>query len=78
MPSVDYLGHRVDATGLHPSDEKLEAVLKAPTPKNLKELRSFLGLINYYGAFIPNLSSFLQPLHTQLQKDQRCEMDYGM
>ena len=71
MPSVDYLGHRVDATGLHPSDEKLEAVLKAPTPKNLKELRSFLGLINYYGAFIPNLSSFLQPLHTLLQKDQR-------
>ena len=71
MPSVDYLGHRIDASGLHPTSEKLEAVLKAPTPRNLKELRSFLGLINYYGAFIPNLSSFLQPLHALLQKDTR-------
>ena len=71
MPSVDYLGHRIDASGLHPTSEKLEAVLKAPTPRNMKELQSFLGLINYYGAFIPNLSSLLQPLHALLQKDTR-------
>lgn len=44
QPSVEYLGHRADATGLHPSEYKLQAVVDAPRPKNVKELRSFLGL----------------------------------
>ena len=49
--SVEYLGQRVDATGLQPSEHKLQAVVDAPRPKNVKELRSFsfLGLPNYYG-----------------------------
>ena len=47
-PSVEYLGFRVDAVGLHPSLDKLRAVTQAPKPWNVQELRSFLGLINYY------------------------------
>ena len=43
------------ADGLHPTQEKLRAVLQAPAPRNSKELRSFLGLIHYYGGFIANL-----------------------
>ncbi len=46
-PSVEYLGHRIDSDGLHPMDEKVRAIRDAPTPKNLAELRSFLGLINF-------------------------------
>ena len=69
--SVEYLGHRVDATGLHPTTDKLRAVAEAPAPKNLKELRSFLGLINYYGSFIPNLSALLNPLNSLLQKKKK-------
>ena len=55
QPSVEYLGHRIDAAGLHPSADKLKAVLDAPTPRNVQELRAlFLGLVNYYGNFIAN------------------------
>ena len=67
-PSVEYLGHRVDSTGLHPTEDKLKAVAEAPPPRNLKELRSFLGLLNYYGSFIRNLSTLLHPLNSLLQK----------
>ena len=64
--SVQYLGHRIDAEGLHATDDKLKAITKAPPPKNVTELRSFLGLINYYGRFIQNLSSLLHPLNNLL------------
>ena len=64
--SVEYLGHMIDAEGLHASDSKLKAITEAPAPKNLQELLSFLGLINYYGRFIPNLSSLLHPLNNLL------------
>ena len=69
--SVTFLGHRVDADGLHPLAEKVEAVVKAPTPRNLKELKSFLGLLLYYSKFLPNLSSVLAPLYRLLRKDAR-------
>ena len=47
--SVEYLGYRIDAEGLHATDEKLQAITAAPVPRDLQELRSFLGLLNYYG-----------------------------
>ena len=47
----------------------MKAVQKAPEPKNVMELRAFLGLINYYHKFIPNLSCILFPLYRLLQKD---------
>ncbi|KAL3187052.1 hypothetical protein MRX96_025989 [Rhipicephalus microplus] len=50
---------------------KVEAVLKAPKPQNKKELQSYLGLINFYRTFLPNLSSHLQPLHLLLRDGQQ-------
>ena len=67
--SVTFLGHRVDVDGIHPLSEKVEAVVKAPTPQNLKEFKSFLGLLSYYSKFLPNLSSVLAPLYCLLRKD---------
>ena len=69
--SVEYLGHRVDATGLHALPDKLEAIQNAPEPTNVQELRSFLGLLNYYGKFIPNLSTMIHPLNCLLQHSAR-------
>ena len=66
--SVEYLGHIIDSTGLHPSPTKVQAIKKAPAPKNITELRAFLGLVNYYHKFLPNLSSTLSPLHLLLCK----------
>ncbi len=67
---VEYLGHQVDESGIRPHPEKVEAITNAPAPKNVQELRSFLGLLNYYRKFIPNLSEMLHPLN-QLLKDKQ-------
>lgn len=64
--SVAYLGHVIDAQGLHPLPDKIQAIQKAPTPKNVTELKSYLGLLTYY---LPNLSTRLAPLYLLLGKD---------
>lgn len=68
-PSVTYLGHKISAEGLSPVEEKVRAIKEAPSPKNVSELRSFLGLVNYYGKFLPDLSTTLAPLYQLLHKD---------
>ena len=55
--SIDYLGHQIDAAGIHPLPDKVQAVKDAPAPRSVKELKSCLGLISYYGKFLPSLPS---------------------
>ena len=57
MSSVEYLGHRISAKGIQPTEDKVRAVKDAPVPTNVTQLRSFVGLVIYYGKFLPNLSS---------------------
>ena len=64
---VEYLGYRIDASGIHTAPSKLQAIQQAPSPRNITELRAFLGLLNYYGKFIPNLSMLIHPLNALLQ-----------
>ncbi|UYV60543.1 K02A2.6-like [Cordylochernes scorpioides] len=65
---IEYLGHLVTGEGIRPLDHKVQAIQKAKTPTNISELRSFLGLVNFYGKFIPNLPELLKPLHELLHK----------
>ena len=67
--SVDSLGHRIDAEGIHPLPSKVEAMVKAPAPRNITELKSFLGMVNYYAKFLPNVSTHLFPLYALLKKE---------
>ena len=69
LPRVEYLGHIIDEQGLHPTKEKVKAIQEAPQPHNVAELRSFFGIINYYGKFLPNLSAKLTPLYQLLKKN---------
>ncbi|XP_037507514.1 uncharacterized protein LOC119383455 [Rhipicephalus sanguineus] len=68
-PSLVYLGHEISATGLQPSKKNVEAIMEAPEPKDVGELRSFIGLLSYYGKFLPNLSTLLAPLYAVLHKN---------
>ena len=68
LPEVEYLGHRISSEGLHPTEEKVQAVRSAPRPQNVTQLKSFLGLVSYNGKFLPNLASTLAPLYRLLQK----------
>ena len=47
--SVEYPGHVIDASGLHPLSSKVKAIEEAPEPT---ELKSFLGLLSYYKKFL--------------------------
>ena len=67
VPSVDFLGHKIDSQGLHPIAEDVKAVQEAPPPRNVRELKSYLGLLSYYSKFLPNLSSTLAPLYNLLK-----------
>ena len=69
QPLVEYLGHQVDADGLHTLPSKVAAIVQAPEPENEQQLRSFLGLLNYYSKFIPNLATILHPLNHLLRKE---------
>ncbi|KAL5463687.1 hypothetical protein EMCRGX_G032610 [Ephydatia muelleri] len=71
LPSVEYLGHRIDREGLHPTEEKVIAIHNAPVPTSVTVLKSFLGLLNYYSKFSPNVSSTLAPLYLLLRKKQK-------
>ncbi|CAG9137931.1 unnamed protein product [Plutella xylostella] len=72
---VKYLGFIIDKDGLRPDPTKLEAISSAPRPEDVSQLKSFLGMLNYYGKFIPNLSSLLHPLHNLLRKEASWKWD---
>ena len=71
LPSVEYFGHTISAEGLQPTSEKIRAITAVPTSKDVSQLKSFLGLINYYSKFLPRLSHVLAPLYKLLQKTQK-------
>ncbi|UYV84885.1 K02A2.6-like, partial [Cordylochernes scorpioides] len=60
---VAYLGHIISAEGVQTDPKKTETVRMWPTPKDLTQLRSFLGLCTYYRRFIPGFSNIARPLH---------------
>lgn len=69
-PEVTYLGHVLTSEGIKPSANLVKAIQDAPEPQNKEELRAYIGLLNYYRKFIPNLSSRLRELYTLLELNQ--------
>ena len=68
---VLFLGHRLSADGLTTDPEKTRTIQEWPTPKNLKEVRSFLGLCSYYRRFVQGFSEIASPLHELTKKNHR-------
>ena len=68
LPTVEYVGHKITAQGLQPTLDKVKAVQNAPAPQKVSQLKSFIGLVNYYGKFLSDLSSVLAPLYRLFQK----------
>jgi hypothetical protein len=68
LKSVSYLGHVISEEGLHTAESKVEAVVEAPDPRDISELRSFLGMVNYYAKFLPNPATTLSPFYRLLRQ----------
>ncbi|KAK3755133.1 hypothetical protein QZH41_017508, partial [Actinostola sp. cb2023] len=60
---------KINADGIQPIQEKVNAIIQAPEPQDVSQLRSFLGMMQYYSRFITDLATTLAPLHELLRKD---------
>ena len=69
--SVTYLGHILDREGIRPHPDKIKAITAMPEPQNQSELRSFLGMVQYYDRFIPGLATNCAVLYDLLQKNSK-------
>lgn len=66
---VEFMGHRLSGNGISPTDDKVETIKRFRDPQTVEELRSFLGLVNYLGKFIPDLATLTTPLRRLLKKN---------
>ena len=69
--AINYLGREISVDGVRPGTNKIKAVIKAAEPTDIKELRSFLGLVSYFRKFIEDLSKIVAPLTDLLRKVAR-------
>lgn len=63
------LGYVVDSSGFSPDPSKIEAVQMFPTPLNVKQVQSFIGLCSYYRKFIPDFALLARPLTNLTRKN---------
>ena len=63
---INFLGHIVSQNGMRPDSSKVKAICDLQPPKNINELRRYLGMINYLGRYIPRLSTIMNPINTLL------------
>ena len=70
---VQYLGHILTADGIRPVQDKVEGIVKAPKPTDVSQLKSFLGMVNFYGKFIPKLSAELHSLYRLMRNSSKWE-----
>ena len=68
---ISYLGFDLTAAGLTKNKDKVKAISNAPQPKNITQLRSFIGMVGYYSKFVPNITDILSPMYKLLQSNVR-------
>ena len=77
--SIEFLGHLVDANGIRPLPEKVEAIKKVSPPTTIKELQRFLGMVNYYRRFVRKAAHHLFFLFECLgNKPKKLDWDKNM
>ena len=72
---IQYLGHIISGEGITPVPEKLDSIDDMPTPRTLKEVKQFLGLVGYYRKFIPRFLDIARALNALTRKDHEFMWD---
>ena len=63
-----FLGHNINEYGILPDPQKIEKVQEFPVPKNVRQIKGFLGLASYYRKFIKDFSKIAKPLNNLMKK----------
>ena len=69
VKKVTFLGHVLSPEGIKPNPDKVEVIKSYPKPKNLKQVRGFLGLTGFYRKYIKHYAIIAQPLYNLTKKD---------
>jgi hypothetical protein len=70
------LGHIISKYGIKIDPSRIESIQKLEHPRNIKELQSFIGKINFLRRFIPNLAELLRNITNMLKKDTKIKWDF--
>ncbi|XP_051173489.1 uncharacterized protein LOC127289546 [Leptopilina boulardi] len=70
LSKVSYLGFEISEKGIQPGKNKLEAITNFPTPKNVHDVRRFLGLIGFFRRYIHKFATIAAPLYCLLKNNQ--------
>jgi hypothetical protein len=65
---ITFLGHVISAKGIAPDSEKVDAIMSWPKPRNVTEVRFFVGLCSYYRSHMPQFAELAQTLHALTKK----------
>ena len=69
MRKIGFLGVVIGPNRIEKEKEKVDGVLSWPEPKNVKDVRKFLGLTNYYRRFIKDFAQVARPMNMLTRKD---------
>ncbi|CAI2737064.1 unnamed protein product [Dicrocoelium dendriticum] len=76
VSSLNFLGHTINQHGITPAQPKLDAITSFPCPTSLRQLKRFLGMVNYYRRFIPHAAAMLMPL-TDLLRETHSDFHFS-
>ena len=66
---VTFFRAKYSKDGMHPDPKKIQGIMEMTAPQDKQQLQSFLGMVNYMGTLIPNLSHHTEPLRSMLKQD---------
>lgn len=75
---VEFLGHLVSARGIKPLPARVKTIRDMPAPRNLKQLRHFIGFITFYSKFVFRFAELLNPMYQLLKKGVKWKWDAEM
>ncbi|UYV63822.1 K02A2.6-like [Cordylochernes scorpioides] len=70
VTTIKFLGHQIDPNGIQVDLKRKRAILEFPKPRSVKELKQFLGMVNFSARFVPNLAEISHPLNKLLSKKE--------
>ena len=76
---VRYLGQSVSAEGIAPLSQRIQDIIAAPRPTTKVEMQRYLGMVNFYHRFLPNIAEVLAPLHAlaSVAKSPKSPLDWS-